>query len=40
VLNLYDPLTKTWAITDNMNNTQYYHAASVLTNGKVLVAGG
>ena len=37
---LYDPSTGVWTITGNMNNARYYHTASVLTNGKVLVAGG
>jgi hypothetical protein len=37
---LYDPLTETLTITDNMNNTQYCHTVSLLTNGKVLVTGG
>ena len=37
---LYDPSTGTWAITDNMNHARFFHTASVLTNGKVLITGG
>jgi deoxycytidylate deaminase len=37
---LYDPLTETWRITDNMNHTRDFHTVSVLTNGKALITGG
>ncbi|CAF1561813.1 unnamed protein product [Adineta steineri] len=37
---MYDPSTDTWITTGNMNNGRYWHTASVLLNGKVLVTGG
>jgi hypothetical protein len=37
---LYDWSTGTWSIGDSMNNARFYHVASVLTSGKVLVIGG
>ncbi|CAF3322089.1 unnamed protein product [Rotaria sp. Silwood2] len=37
---LYDPVTETWTIIDNMNVARGEHTTSVLTNGKILVAGG
>jgi len=37
---LYDPSTETWTMTDSMNHARFYHVASVLKNGKVLVTGG
>ncbi|CAF4770668.1 unnamed protein product, partial [Rotaria sp. Silwood2] len=37
---LYDLSTGTWTFTGSMNNAAFFYAASVLTNGKVLVTGG
>jgi N-acetylneuraminic acid mutarotase len=37
---LYDPDTETWSFTSNMSNTRAWHTATLLQNGKVLVAGG
>ena len=37
---LYDPATGAWTQTGNLNFARYYHTATSLTNGKVLVAGG
>ncbi len=37
---LYDPPTRTWITTNNMNDTRSVHTASILTDGKVLVSGG
>jgi len=33
-------LIDNWSMTGSMNYGRYYHSATVLTNGKVLVAGG
>ncbi|CAF1583533.1 unnamed protein product, partial [Didymodactylos carnosus] len=38
---LYDPSAGAWTPTgDSMNITRQYHTGAVLTDGKVLVAGG
>ncbi|CAF0851436.1 unnamed protein product [Adineta steineri] len=37
---LYDPSTGIWTTTGSMTWTRYSHTASVLSNAKVLVAGG
>src|SRR6266516_744145 len=37
---LYDPATGTWSNTGNLNSGRIWHTATLLANGKVLVAGG
>ena len=37
---LYDPTIGTWIATDPMNTARSGHSATLLSNGKVLVAGG
>jgi N-acetylneuraminic acid mutarotase len=36
----YDPSTGSWTLTSTMNNARGAQAASVLSNGKVLISGG
>lgn len=37
---LYDPSSGAWSITGSMSVARVYHTATLLSNGKVLVAGG
>jgi N-acetylneuraminic acid mutarotase len=37
---VYDPTSGTWSATGSMSETRYNHTATLLPNGKVLVAGG
>lgn len=37
---IYDPLTRSFATTGRMNEKRYGHSASILADGRVLVAGG
>jgi N-acetylneuraminic acid mutarotase len=37
---LYDPASGTWTATGSLNRARYYHTATLLQNGMVLVTGG
>lgn len=39
-IDLYDPATNTWSAIDTMTEGRAEHTASLLSNGKVMVAGG
>ena len=37
---LYDPASGTWTATGSLNTARYFHTATLLPNGMMLVAGG
>ena len=37
---LYDPASGSWSATGSLNTARYFHTATLLPNGMVLVAGG
>src|SRR5262249_24380554 len=37
---LYDPASGTWAVTGSLSPGRFFHTATLLPNGEVLVAGG
>ena len=40
VSEIYDPVTNVWTTVGPLNSARYYHTATPLNNGKVLVVGG
>jgi N-acetylneuraminic acid mutarotase len=41
LVQIYDPVSNTWAArTNSMNESRYYHSATLLQDGRVLVSGG
>jgi hypothetical protein len=37
---LYDTSTETWSLTSSLNTGRYWHTATLLSSGKVMIAGG
>jgi N-acetylneuraminic acid mutarotase len=37
---LYNPATGTWSVTGELNTPRFYHAATLLPDGQVLIVGG
>ena len=37
---LYNPATEIWSVTGSMNTPRFFHTATLLPNGRVLIAGG
>ena len=37
---LYDPASRTWAVTGSLNPERYAHTVTLLQDGNLLVAGG